>query len=188
MLQAFTLIFAFALLGPPAVAAASDPLLSGYAGPGGGEQSVLGAETLGGGGGGSGGGGSGGAGGGAVATNQSLRATAAPAAPQQDTSGATAPTRSKEPHRSSVERGARTGSRTTKGSAATTANTPARPPVVAYPSRSTDGGGVPLLSGGTVVGLLAGVLTLVVLGLGLRRLSSVGPLADDGRTSQVPTA
>jgi hypothetical protein len=186
MLQAFTLILAFALLGPPAVAAASDPLLSGYAGPGGGEQSVLGAEALGGAV--PGDSGSSGSAGGGVAMSESLRATAPQASPQQNTSGATASELSTGRHRSSVEHRARRGSHETKVSAATTASTLAPPLAVSYPSRSTDGGGIPLLSGGSVAGLLGAMLTLVLLGLGLRRLSAVGPLADPGRTSQVPPA
>src|SRR3954466_12220381 len=63
------LLALLALLALPIPARAADPLLSGYAGPGSGEQVVLGGETVGGGG---GGGTSGGAG---ATADQGLRAT-----------------------------------------------------------------------------------------------------------------
>src|SRR4051794_839801 len=58
---------------PAGAAHAGDPLLSGYAGPGSGEQVILGGATVGG----KGGGGSGGTGGAAATARQSLRAPAA---------------------------------------------------------------------------------------------------------------
>src|SRR4051794_10195073 len=66
--------FAFLLLAPSSQAA--DPLLSGYGGPGGGEQVVLGSTLVGAG---KGGGGSGG-GSGSSGGSASLRASAAPVA------------------------------------------------------------------------------------------------------------
>jgi hypothetical protein len=184
MLRAFTLTLTFALLALPGSAGASDPLLSGYGGPGGGEQSVLGAETL-------GGGGSGGDGGsgssGAAPVDESLRAAAAPAATPQGTATAAVPKLSKKPRRSGTEHRAGATSGSAKGAGTTTAAQAAAPALVSYPSRSTDGGGSPL-SGGAVAALLLGLVALVLLGLGLRRLSPAGPQSGDHRTSQVPTA
>jgi hypothetical protein len=189
MLRALSLIFTVALVALPGVASASDPLLSGYGGPGGGEQAVLGAETLGGGSGGSGGSGSGGngSGTGAAATpNESLRATA-PAVAQQAAPTTAAPKRSTKPHRDGAKKGSGgTVSETAKGAAATPAAA-AAPAVVSYPSRSTEGGGSPL-SGGAVLAVLLALAAVVLIGLGLRRLSSGAPTSDDPRTPQVPAA
>jgi hypothetical protein len=186
MLRALSLIFTVALVALPGVASASDPLLSGYGGPGGGEQAVLGAETLGGGSGGSGSGGTGSGTGAAATPNESLRATA-PAVAQQAAPTTAAPKRSNKPHREGAKKGSGgTASGTAKGAAATPAPA-AAPAVVSYPSRSTEGGGSPL-SGGAVLAVLLALAAVVLLGLGLRRLSSAAPTSDDPRTPQVPAA
>ena len=110
-LALITLTLALALL--PATAHASDPLLSGYAGPGGGEQVVLGGGTVGGGKG--GGSSSSSSASGKPAADVPLKATATPAATAPTASDSNAgtssstltskPQRKKSPSSSSKDAG-----------------------------------------------------------------------------------
>jgi hypothetical protein len=176
-----------------APARASDPLLSGYGGPGSGEQALLGGGVVGGG---SPGGGGSGARGGAAAT--SLRATApaaaAPAPAPQGTSSDTSASGSRKPSRrrsSSSSREKMSGSTTSNraasatpgsGSAATPLGAP-RP--VAYPTRAGEVGDLPLSLGGAMLLVLAAG-ALVLAALGLRRLTDRPHDADS--TTQAPMA
>src|SRR3954453_23598871 len=188
MVRAFILsTFVILLLAPSSQAA--DPLLSGYGGPGGGEQVVLGSTLVGAG---KGGGGSGSSGGSA-----SLRASAAPVAatPAQGSTASTAPaspnvTR-KPAGRSPAHRAARhakpgathpaakSPSSTPRTTA--TAAAPGAPPVRVYPSRASDAGGLPLSTTDVLLGLLA-LVALVLVGAGLRQVGDPG--ADTRATPQ----
>jgi hypothetical protein len=161
------------LLALPAGARASDPLLSGYAGPGGGEQVVLGAKTV----------GkdkntpSGGAGVAATAT-QSLRAPATPSAPAATATSSPnityKPQRKKSSSPASQQKdddgstSTSTSSATTTATATTLAGAPA---VVAYPTRDGAVGGLPVSAGGVLLVVL-GLGALVLAVLGLRRVSA----------------
>jgi hypothetical protein len=163
------------VLALPAGARASDPLLSGYAGPGGGEQVVLGGTTVG-----SdktppsGGSGATSSAGGTNATaEQSLKA-----APTTSASGAASSSNlSRKPQRkkSSSSASKQKADDTSSTSATTTAPTAAipsgAPVVVAYPTRAGEVGGLPVSAVGVLLGVL-GLAALVLAGLGLRRLSS----------------
>jgi hypothetical protein len=168
-----TAVCALALLAAPAHGA--DPLLSGYGGPGSGEQALLGGGTVGGGGGPSGSAAS------PSAAGQSLRA-ATPATAATGTSNASSdtaatvtrkPSRKKSPSSSSEQ--AMKGSTTSTGSTSTapsssSATSPGAPRVVAYPTRAGDAGALPLsFAQALLVVLGAGVLALAILGL--RRLA-----------------
>jgi hypothetical protein len=159
-----TLLIALVFALTPAVPAhAADPLLSGYAGPGSGEQVVLGGATLGGG---SGGKGSGGAG-------PSLR-TPAPAALASNSAGTAADTSATTGHKtratsSSKRKHAMSTSRHTS-STSTTAAPAGAPRVVAYPTHAGAVEGLPLSIGEALLAI-AGLALLVLAGLGLRRLS-----------------
>jgi hypothetical protein len=162
----------------PAPALATDPLLSGYGGPGNGEQVVLGSKLLGPPGGGSKGG--------------SLRA-AAPAAtapaPAVSTPRATAaPSAPASPKAASNPAAKHRGATTAKHRRATApaATTPkarqlpaAAPAVVPYPSRASSAGGLPLSAGDLVVLLLAG-LALAGTAFGLRRLGTAAGAGPEG--------
>jgi hypothetical protein len=165
------LISVLLMLGLPAAASASDPLLSGYAGPGGGEQVVLGAGMVGGGGGGTSGGG-----GSATATaDESLRATtpAAAPAPAPSGTGKLAGTPGKRKNGSSaasqhqkMPKAAEAGS-----TSATSTAVAGAPPVVAYPSRAGAVSRLPISAGG-VLALVAAIAVFVLAAMGLRRLIS----------------
>jgi hypothetical protein len=134
------------VLALPAPSLAKDPLLSGYAGPGGGEQVLLGGRLLG------GGGGSGGSGtaatttGTASATQGSLRAPAA--------SGGT-PTSSAPTTSSSGGKTRGKGAQASGGEARKAKGSTAAPRPIAYPTRAEDAGGFPLSAGELLVGVLA---------------------------------
>ncbi|HWH92304.1 MAG TPA: hypothetical protein VNT03_00455 [Baekduia sp.] len=180
----FTLLALTGTLALPHPARASDPLLSGYAGPGSGEQVVLGGATVGAGKGGGGGDGSGGAG---ATANQSLRAaTPADSAGSSSDNSATG-TRKQRRTTSSSSKQKMNGTSTTAGGSAATTTTAApsagAPRVVAYPTRAGEVSGLPLSAGGALLGV-AGLGLLVLVGLGLGRLRA---RPDDPRTMpQVP--
>jgi hypothetical protein len=158
-----TLVAVLAL--PLPAARAADPLLSGYAGPGSGEQVVLGGATVGGGGGGT----SGGAG---TTADQSLRATTSSST---STASATETSTGASEHKSSSKPKAG-GTSSTSGAATATATAtprPGAPRVVPYPTRAGASSGLPLSAGAVLLGV-AGLALLVLVGLGMRRLSS-GP-------------
>jgi hypothetical protein len=159
-------------LGVPASASASNPLLSGYGGPGGGEQVILGSKLL------PPGGGSGGGSGTAPVTTGAagLRASgpatgSAPSAGTSASSSSAGGTPSRQTGASHHKASRAGGGKNGKGdrSGTTAANRRAAPPVVAYPTRASDAGGV--LGDGALllIGLAAG--GLVLLGVGLRRLA-----------------
>jgi hypothetical protein len=160
-------------------AGAEDPLLSGYAGPGGGDQAVLGSQLIGGGGGKSGG--SGGSGSGKAATTRSLQAAPATSA------SASAPVASGTPSSSSGSsssgsgagkgkaRSKRSGAKRSGSSRASgreggsTAKTrPAHAvPTPTYPATraSSGAGGLPLSGQDVLLALLgAGVVAAVAAG------------------------
>jgi hypothetical protein len=166
------LVLALAL--PVASAQASDPLLSGYAGPGGGEQVVLGSDT---------------AGSGSGSSSSSSRAdaplkatatTPAPAAAaaspsssgtSSDTPALTSrPQRKKSSSSASQDTGDDPPTQTTTTQTTTTAAPVGAPERVAYPTRAGEVSGLPVAPGGLLLVVL-GVAAAVLVGLGLRRLS-----------------
>lgn len=178
-----------ALALPAASAHAADPLLSGYAGPGGGEQVVLGSTTL-------------------KTTdkastastsgqddagNASLKADTSSASTASSTSsgesnGASS-TLTRKPQRkkssSSTSKDAGDDAKTTTtGSSTTTTTTPATlpgaPEVVAYPTRAGEVSGLPISAPGILL-VVIGVAAATLLGLGLRRFSG----SDDPQDPQV---
>lgn len=183
---------ALALCAAPAHAA--DPLLSGYAGPGGGEQAVLG--------------------GGVVKTKTTNKSSSGPGSSTQQaadaplnadasgTSGAAStssgesegasstltrkPQRKKSSSSTSKDAGD-DGKTTTTGSAGATSTTatslPGAPEVVAYPTRAGEVSGLPLSAAGILLVVL-GVAAATLLGLGLRRFSG----SDDPHDPQVPAS
>jgi hypothetical protein len=163
-----------AVLALPAGAHASDPLLSGYAGPGGGEQVVLGGTTV----------GSdknppsGGSGATSAAATSATGQQSLKAAPTPTASGAASSSSlTRKPHRkkpspSASKQETDDTSGTSATTTATTAATPhGAPAVVAYPTRAGEVGGLPVSAVGVLLGVL-GLAALVLAGLGLRRLSA----------------
>jgi hypothetical protein len=182
MVRAFTLPLVTVLLLAPSSALA-DPLLSGYGGPGGGEQVVLGATFSGGSGGGSGG--SSGSG-----STDSIRAAPAPTAPggaasspaaQAPSSAARTGKRSGAKRSGSAHRRTRPATSAPAAERAPAAVATGAPPVRAYPSRASDAGGLPLSGGDVLIAALA-LFALILVGSGLRRLS--GTVNDDPATAQ----
>jgi hypothetical protein len=171
------LVAALAVVMLPATGRAADPLLSGYGGPGGGEQVVLGGAMVNPPGGGDGGGGSG---------SGSLRATPRPASSATAPAPGTASPATGTGKPSSNGTSSTTRSRKASGAhAKRTSGAPARtaapaavatgaPPVVAYPtSGSTSAGGLAVPVGFLLAALL-GLAALVLVGFGLRRLGRSG--------------
>lgn len=164
------LVALLAVVAVPTPARAADPLLSGYAGPGSGEQVLLGGGEVGGGGGGDSSGGAG------ATADQSLQA----AAPGTSSAGTTSDTPS-TPKRKNSSSGTSSpaskqkhgGSSTSSGSTSSSSTTAAQPAgaprVVAYPSRAGEVGGLPFSFGQGVLAIL-GLALLVLAGVGLRRL------------------
>ncbi len=160
----------------PATALAQGSLLSGYSGPGGGEQVILGAQLLGGGGGGGGGGGSGG--GGSSGATPSLRAatptvltptpgtTAGAAAGENGSATSTAPATRAERSGTSKGAGRRVLEPIPAGINPTT--TPGAPQRIAYPA--ADGAGALPFDAGDLGLLLAAAATLVLVAVATRRL------------------
>lgn len=167
-------------------AQASDPLLSGYAGPGGGEQVVLGSTTV-------------------KSTKSAsssgasqdpatapLKAEATPAATSSTgagNAGSATSTLTRKPQRkkssSSTSKDMGNGHDTTtttatSGSSTTTATLPGAPEVVAYPTRAGEVGGLPVSAAGMLL-IVLGVAAATLLGLGLRRISG----SDDPSDPQV---
>jgi hypothetical protein len=173
------------LLLVPASGQAADPLLSGYAGPGSGEQVVLGGATVGGGSGGSGGSGTSSSSSTADAADQSLKATtgSAPGASSTTTSSSGSGTLTQKPQKQSSSSSKATSSGTTSTSpkAAATATLAGAPAVVAYPTREGEVGSLPITGGGVLLAVI-GLAALVLMGLGLRRL---GGETDDRKVPQV---
>ena len=154
----------------PVGARAADPLLSGYAGPGDGEQVVLGATVVGKG---SGGGSSGGGGTTVQPRDQGLRATTTAATPSTGDSGRATSTLTRKPQRknpsssSSQQKADDTTTPATTSTAA--APLPGAPAVVAYPTKAGEVSGLPISAGGVLLVVL-GLAALFLAGLGLRRL------------------
>lgn len=154
------LIALLMLLLLPAAGRASDPLLSGYAGPGAGEQVVLGGATV-------GGGGGSGTPSGRGAADESLRAATSGSAPSASGGLTSTPQKRKSPSSSASH-----PTTMSHGATASTTTAPAGAPhVVAYPTRAGAVSELPISAGG-VLALVAAVALLVLLGLGLRRLSA----------------
>jgi hypothetical protein len=181
MLSRSPLLFALlALLVLPVSARAADPLLSGYAGPGSGEQVVLGGGTVG------GGGGSSGSGGAGATADQSLRATTpASSAPSASGTGSTLSRKPqpKSPSSSASEQKMSGTSISTKTSTAAARQPAGAPRVVAYPTRDGDVGALPVSLSEALLGVL-GLGLLVLAALGLRRFA--GDRRPQGPTPQVP--
>ena len=161
-----------ALTLPVASAHASDPLLSGYGGPGGGEQVVLGGNTV-------------------KSTNSSSPAQDPATAPLKADTGAPSPgtaasgagsTLTRKPQRkkssssSSKDKDDAAGQSTAKPTT-TTATRPGAPEVVAYPTRAGDVGGFPVSTLGILL-IVLGVAAATLAGLGLRRLSGFDRASD----------
>ncbi len=146
----------------PAVGRASDPLLSGYAGPGSGEQVVLGGGMVGGGGGTSGGA--------AAATgDESLRATGgrgAASAAAPSTSGTLTAT----PQKRKSSSAAASHPKTMSNGSTTTKSSIGAPQIVAYPTRAGAVGGLPISAAG-IFALVAAIALFFLAAVGLRRLS-----------------
>lgn len=162
-----SIITALAALAVPAVSSASDPILSGYGGPGNAEQAVLGAQLADPP---SSGPGSGGAG---ATADDSLRASSSTSASSSSSSrrGSSGTTTTKRSSSSSTSSSA-TSSQSSPGSGPA-----ATPATVAYPTREGGTGGLPLDGPDLGLALLAFV-ALVLGGLGLRRLAAA--TASDG--------
>lgn len=154
-----TLTLALAL--PVASAHASDPLLSGYAGPGGGEQVVLGGTT--------------------VDTTKSsssqdadLAADAGPTSSAAESGGANSTLTRKPQHQKSSSSSSKDegddDSRSATNGGTTTATPAGAPEVVAYPTRAGDVGDLPVSAPGMLL-IVLGVAAATLVGLGLRRLS-----------------
>lgn len=188
------LVLTLALILPAASAHAADPLLSGYAGPGGGEQVVLGSTTL-------------------KTTNKASTASTSGSSSGQDDAGNASlkadtsnastsssassgesggasstltrkPQRKKSSSSTSKDAGDDAKTTTTTGGSTTTATTPATlpgaPEVVAYPTRAGEVSGLPVSAAGLLL-IVIGVAAATLLGLGLRRISG----SDDPQDPQV---
>jgi hypothetical protein len=157
------------LLSIPAVSQASDPLLSGYGGPGGDQQTVLGSKLIGT----SGGPPSSGAGASTPAANQSLvivtpSTTAASAGSPASWHGGTAARLTSPPQARLTSTPQRVSSHAATGKPVAVTAAP-----IAYPSRDASAGGLPLSSGELALVLL-GLTTLLLMGMGLRRFAPEG--------------
>jgi hypothetical protein len=173
----FLLMVLSLLLAAPA-AQAGDPLLSGYAGPGSGEQVILGGGVVG------GGGGGGSASKSTRTAAQSLSAAAAATANSSTSGSSSNPTRiahrksgSSSTSSSSKRRsksGSTTSSSSSTSSSPTSAHSAGAPHVVPYPTRAGAVSSFPLSLSGALLVVLG--LGLLVLGaLGLRRIGSSRP-------------
>lgn len=167
-----SIITALVALAAPAVSSASDPILSGYGGPGNAEQAVLGgqlADPP------SSGSGSGGA---AATADDSLRASSSTSTSSASSSSSSQRGSSGKTTTKSSSSSSATSSQSSSGSGPT-----ATPAAVAYPTRQGGTGGLPLDGPDLGLALLACV-ALVLGGLGLRRLaaatSSDGPSTPQG--------
>jgi hypothetical protein len=177
--------FALLLLAVPA-ARAEDPLLSGYAGPGGGDQAVLGSQLIGGAGKGGGGGPSSGAG--SAAGSRSLQAAAPGSAAASGSgsgsgsgAGASSGTSNGKADRTgrSGAKGSR-GSARRPGSASRTPGASARRPAPAiaaptYPSARASGAGALPFSGEDVLLALLGAGVVAAVAAATLRLTRARP-------------
>lgn len=188
--------FAATALPAPALAAGggSSPVLSGYAGPGSGEQAVLGGGVVGGGSGGGGGSNndnnSGASGSLAVRnTSGSAPASGSTASTGRSSSGSGAALAS-TPHHKKSSSSSSTSSKHTNSSGTSSSTTsqassatapvaarPGAPAVVAYRNTSGEVSGFPLTAGGVLI-VLFGLLAVVLAVLGLRML--MGDRSDNG--------
>jgi hypothetical protein len=160
------LVAAICLSGTAASASAST-LLSGYGGPGVGNQAILGSVLLGGP---SGGGSAGGGGGSVAASSQAISAPNAASGESASSAGAAGKSSSRT---RAVEsrRGRRAGASTRPGAANTSGSTGRT-----YYVRARDVSQPPLGFSGTRLGLLIlGIVVLVLTGAVMRRLLAVGP-------------
>lgn len=165
------------VLALPAPSLAKDPLLSGYAGPGGGEQVLLGTHLSGGA---SGGDGSGSAttapAGGGTTTPDAPGSLRAPA-PTAASAGAPspAPTSGASSGARSGAKAGRSGTSTESGRTgqATASPAAAAPRPVAYPTRADDAGGFPLSAAEILVGALA-LLAVAGMSAWMRRAGTHG--------------
>lgn len=170
ILGALTLALAL----PVASAHAADPLLSGYGGPGAGEQVVLGGTTI-----------DGGKGSSSSASTQdpgSASLKADTTSPASSGAGVTTtltrkPQRKNSSSSSSKDEDDASSPSATHGDTTTTATLPGAPEVVAYPTRADDVGGLPV-SAAAVLLIVLGVAAATFLGLGLRRLSGFDRASD----------
>jgi hypothetical protein len=155
------LIALLILLALPATGHASNPLLSGYGGPGGGEQVMLGGGTV--------GGGASTSGGSGQAADESLRATApsSAAAPSASSTLTAAPQKRKSQSSSASHSKTMSSGSTTTTTPTTSAGTPQ---AVAYPTRAGEVSGLPISAAG-ILALVAAIAIFVLAALGLRRLS-----------------
>jgi hypothetical protein len=172
-----------ALALPAAAAHASDPLLSGYGGPGAGEQVVIGGtikgsksssapaqdpEAA------------------SLKVDTDAAATSGASTATSGASGASGPNLTRKPQRkkssspSSKDSGDDGDQGTAKRDTTTTTTPPGAPEVVAYPTRADDAGG-PVSAPGVLL-IVLGVAAATFVGLGLRRLSGFGR----GSDPQVP--
>jgi hypothetical protein len=151
------LIALLILLALPAAGHASNPLLSGYGGPGGGEQVMLGGGTV--------GGGASTSEGSGQAADESLRATApsSAAAPSASSTLTAAPQKRKSQSSSASHS-------KTMPSGSTTTTSAGTPQTVAYPTRAGEVSGLPISAAG-ILALVAAIAIFVLAALGLRRLS-----------------
>jgi hypothetical protein len=179
----FTLVLltlAAVLALPLPAARASDPLLSGYAGPGSGEQVILGGGSVGGGNNGSGASGATARRSLSAVTPTSSGAPSGAASPSPVSAGGPAPQhhRKNSPSHSSSSTQKHNGGSSTSSSTSTSSTSTAAPAgaprVVAYPTRAGAVSGFPLSASAVLLGILALVL-LALAFLGLRRLTSGGP-------------
>jgi hypothetical protein len=155
---------ALALALPVASAHASDPLLSGYAGPGGGEQVVLGGTTV---------DKTKGSSSSQDPADADLKADATPSASESEGAKSTLtprPQHQKSTSSTSKDKGDDEGQSATNGGTTTTATLPGAPRVVAYPTRADDAGDLPVAAPGLLL-IVLGVAAATLVGLGLRRLS-----------------
>ncbi|HEV7751680.1 MAG TPA: hypothetical protein VGO71_09055 [Baekduia sp.] len=173
-----------------ALAAGDDPLLSGYGGPGSGDQAVLGGGTIGGGGKGGGSGSSGGGAGGSLrAATPSVPATPAPATPASPTTSSassggsssakhTKSARHHRAHPSTPAAATHTSSTATSG-AGTSTNLPQRATTSIRVDRSS-AGTFPLSTGDLLLALVV-ALAIAALAVATSRLSRGAAQASDAR-------
>jgi hypothetical protein len=162
-LPRIALLTSLILLVSPAGSFASDPLLSGYGGPGSGEQVVLGGSSVGG-----APPASPSASGTAAGAPQSLKA--AGAAPTPASGKTTTGTLTRKPQRTpSPSKHTTSVGSSSKGSS--TAPVIGAPAVVAYPTRAGAVGRLPISMAGILLLVLTGG-ALALTGLGLRHLAS----------------
>jgi hypothetical protein len=166
-----------AALPAPALATGSSPVLSGYAGPGSGEQAVLGGGVVGGS---DNDNNSGGSGSLAVTTSTSGSAPSSGSTASAGRSSSGSSTLASRPHRksSSSSSSSSTSSTTSTGSSTSTSSQassttapvtarPGAPAVVAYRNTSGEVGSFPLTAGGVLIAVF-GLLAVVLAALGLR--------------------